>query len=189
MRKIIVTMWVSLDGLVAGPNNEMDWITNIYDQEMGQYEGDIVKTADTLLLGRLTYQSFAGAWPHVPDNPSASEGEKENARKLNGMRKVVISKSLEKVEWANSTLVKDNIADEVAKLKGEPGGDILIYGSASIVQLLTNLHLIDEYQILIHPVVLGSGKPLFKDIQDKVNLKLVNVKTNSAGVVFLTYQV
>lgn len=189
MRKIIVTMWVSLDGFISGPNNEMDWITKIYDEEMGQYEGNIVKTVDTLLLGRLTYQSFAGAWPHVPDSPTASEGEKEYARQLNAMRKIVISRTLDKAEWNNSRLVKDNVAEEVAKLKAEPGKDILIYGSASIVQLLTPLHLIDEYQLLIHPVVLGNGKPLFKDIRDRVNLKLINTKTNSAGVVFLTYQV
>ena len=88
MRKIIVTMWVTLDGYIAGPNGEMDWIGEIYDEAMGNYEYDLVSSADTLLLGRVTYQSFAGSWPYVPDNPKAPEGEKEYARKLNAMRKI-----------------------------------------------------------------------------------------------------
>src|SRR5215475_7718982 len=98
MRKIIVTMWITLDGFIAGPNGEMDWIGRIYDAEMGKYEDDLVSGADTLILGRLTYESFAGSWPNVPDNPNVSEGEKIYARKLNAMRKVVFSKSLDKVD-------------------------------------------------------------------------------------------
>ena len=86
MRRIIVTTWVTLDGFIAGLNNEMEWIGAIYDDAMAKYESDLVSTADTLILGRVTYESFAGSWPHVPDNPSASEGEKEYARKLNRMR-------------------------------------------------------------------------------------------------------
>ena len=92
MRKIIVTMWMSLDGFIAGPNGEMDWIGEIYDEAMGTYENELVSSADTLLLGRVTYQSFAGSWPHVPDSPSASEGEKAYARTLNAMRKIVFSR-------------------------------------------------------------------------------------------------
>src|SRR6266496_142345 len=121
MRKIIVTMWVTLDGFIAGPNGDMDWIGEIYDEAMGKYEDDLVSAADTLILGRVTYESFAGSWPYVPDKPNA-----------------------------------------------DPGEDMVIYGSASIVQALTNLGLIDEYQLLVHPVVLGGGKPLFKDIQNQV---------------------
>src|SRR5207245_11517200 len=88
MRKIIVTMWMTLDGYIAGPNGEMDWIGEIYDEAMGNYEYDLVSEADTLLLGRVTYQSFAGSWPHVPDNPNALEGEKVYACKLNAIRKI-----------------------------------------------------------------------------------------------------
>jgi dihydrofolate reductase len=188
MRKIITTTWVTLDGFIAGSNGEMDWIGEIYDEAMGTYENDLVSSADTLLLGRVTYQSFAGSWPHVPDSPHASEGEKEYARKLNAMRKLVFSRTLDSVEWNNSRLMKEVVPEEIEQLKHEPGRDIVIYGSASLVRTLTNLGLIDEYQILVHPVILGSGKPLFQDIKGQVKLKLVNTKTHPSGVVVLSYQ-
>jgi dihydrofolate reductase len=186
MGKIITTTWVSLDGFIAGPNEEMDWV--IVDTEMGKYEDDIVSASDTLLLGRVTYQSFAGSWPYVPDNPQASEGEKAYARKLNAMRKIVFSTTLPAAEWHNSRLLREVQPAEITKLKQESAGNMLIYGSASIVQNLTNLGLIDEYQLLVHPVVLGGGKPLFKDIQDRRNLQLVQTKTFPSGVVGLYYQ-
>ena len=188
MRKIITTTWVSLDGFIAGPNGEMDWIGEIYDEAMGAYEDAVVSAADTLLLGRVTYQSFAGSWPHVPDSATASEGEKSYARKLNAMRKVVFSRTLDKAEWHNSTLLRDITRAQIEQLKQEPGRDMLIYGSASVVQELTNLGLIDEYQVLVHPVLLGGGKPLFHGLQDRVKLKLVDSVTHPSGVARLTYQ-
>ncbi len=188
MRKIITTTWTTLDGFIAGANGEMDWIGEIYDEAMGLYEDQVVSEADTLLMGRVTYQSFAGSWPYVPDNPNASEGEKIYARKLNAMRKIVFSRTLESVEWNNSTLRKEIVPEEIAQLKQEPGRDMLIYGSASIVQALTNHGLIDEYQVLVHPVILGGGKPLFQNIQQQVKLTLVNNKTHPSGVVVLYYQ-
>ena len=188
MRNIITTTWVTLDGYIAGPNGEMDWVAENYDDAMATYENEIVSQADTLLLGRVTYQSFAGSWPHVPDNPNASEGEKAYARALNAMRKIVFSRTLESVEWNNSTLRKEVVPEEIEQLKQEPGRDMLIYGGATIIQTLTNHGLIDEYQVLVHPLIVGGGKPLFQNIQHQVKLKLVNTKTHPSGVVVLSYQ-
>lgn len=188
MRKLIVTMWVTLDGFVAGPNNDMGFVGELYDEAMGIYETELMRGADTLVLGRVTYESFAGSWPHVPDNPQASEGEKVYARLLNAMRKIVFSKTLQSADWNNSTLVREIDPEEIARLKQEPGKDMVIYGSVSIIQALTNLGLIDEYQILVHPTLLGEGKPLFQDIKQKVDLKLINTKTHPSGVVVLSYQ-
>ena len=187
-RKIIVTEWVTLDGFIAAPDNTMDFVGRLYDDVMGKYEDDFVSAADTLILGRVTYQSFAGAWPKVPDDASRSEGERAYARKLNAMRKVVFSRSLDKVEWNNSVLMKEIVPAEITKLKQQPGKNIVIYGSASVVQALTNLGLIDEYQLLVHPVVLGAGKPLFKDITKPVNLHLTQVDNRKSGVVVLYYE-
>ena len=186
MRKVIVTMWVTLDGFIAGPNNDMSWVR--VDEAMGTYENDLVSAADTLLLGRATYQSFAGAWPYVPDNPAASEGEKEYARKLNSMRKIVFSRTLETAEWNNSTLLHEISPDDIVTVKQESGKNIVIYGSASVVQALMELGLIDEYQVLVHPIVLGSGKRLFRDGSNTTTLRLVEAKPFSSGVVLLSYQ-
>lgn len=188
MRNILTTTWVTLDGFIAGPHGEMDWIGDIYDEAMGQYESELVSQADTLLLGRVTYQSFAGSWPHVPDSPGASEGEKAYARQLNAIRKIVFSRTLEGVEWNNSTLRKEVVPEEIKQWKQEPGRDMLIYGSTSLIQTLTNHGLIDEYQVLVHPVIVGGGKPLFQNIEHQVKLKLVNMKKHPSGVVVLSYQ-
>lgn len=188
MRKIILTEWVSIDGFTSGPDNDMGFVGESFSDEMSTYEDAIVSQADTLLLGRLTYDSFAGSWPYVPDNPDASEGEKVYARKVNAMRKIVFSKTLKQAEWNNSEVLRDIDPEVISRLKQEDGKDILIYGSASIVQQLTNLGLIDEYQILVLPTILGGGKPLFKDIKEKRTLKLVSARPFNSGVVVMTYQ-
>lgn len=189
MRKLFVSMWVSLDGYIAGPKNDMSFVGENYNDQMGAYEGSVADRADTLVLGRVTYQSFAGAWPHVPEMPDRSEGEKQYARQLNAMRKIVFSKTLPSADWNNSTLYREIDPAQIEKIKSQPGKDMAIYGSASVIQELTNLGLIDEYQILVFPIILGGGKPLFKDIHNKVKLKLADSKAFASGVVFLTYQV
>lgn len=183
MGKLIVTMWVTLDGYVAGPNNEMDWVV-----PLGDYQDELVGAADTLLLGRVTYESFAGAWPHVPENPEAPENLKAYARKLNSMRKVVYSKTLNEVTWNNSTLKRELDAADLAAMKQQTDKNIVIYGSASIVQALTNLGLVDQYQLLVHPLILGSGKPLFEHREERVKLKLLSAQTDPSGLVLLYYQ-
>jgi dihydrofolate reductase len=187
MRKIILTEWVTLDGFVSDTNDIPSFVGMYFNDEMGKYEDDIVSASDTLLLGRKTYESFAGSWPNVPDRPGVSEGEKEYAKKLNAMKKIVFSKTLEELEWNNSELYREIDVEEIKKLKEQPGKNILIYGSASIVQALTSLELIDEYQVLIHPILIGEGRPLFKDIKDKVKLQLVDSTRHTTGVIRLTY--
>ncbi len=188
MRKIISTTWVSIDGYISGPNNDMSFVGEFFDESMGKYESDIVKTADTLILGRLTYESFAGSWPHVPEDPSVSEVEKDYARRLNAMQKIVFSKTIENPEWNNTRVMIDIDPGVINQIKSEKGKDMLIYGSASIVQAFTNMKLIDEYHLLVHPVILGGGKLLFKGIKNKHKLALVGQKKLPSGVMLLRYK-
>ena len=184
MRKVVLTEWVSLDGYTCGPNNDMSFVGESFDEDMGRYQSDIIDTGDTLLLGRVTYDSFAGSWPHVPDNPNVSEAERDYARRLNGMKKVVFSKSLGSADWQGSVLLRDIDAEQIRQWKQEDGKDMLIYGSASVVRQLSALGLIDEYQLLVHPVVLGGGLRL---LEDKTRLRLVGARQFGSGVMLLTY--
>ncbi|MBV8716351.1 MAG: dihydrofolate reductase [Chloroflexi bacterium] len=188
MRKIVLTEWVSLDGFTAGPNNDMSYVGDSFDADMGEYESTILNTGDTLLLGRLTYESFAGSWPHVPDDPTRSEPEKDYARSLNAMRKIVVSSSLASADWSGSEIIRSLDPAYLQQLKRQDGKNILIYGSASIVQQLTGLGLIDEYQILVHPIVLGGGKALFANVTEAKRLELVSSRQFASGVMLLTYR-
>jgi len=181
-------MRVTLDGFIAGPHGEMDWMEEFFDEALATYESDLQKTVDTALFGRVTYQGFESYWPQVALDPASPPGLVEYAQHLNAMRKIVFSKTLSRVEWNNSTLVKEIVPEAITQMKHEPGRDILIHGSASIVQTLTNLGLIDTYQLLVYPVVLGSGKPLWSDISHTVKLSLVSIRTHPSGVVVLSYE-
>jgi dihydrofolate reductase len=185
MKKLIVSMWLTLDGFVAGPNDEMDWLRG--DDELASYENNLVANADALVLGRVTYEDFSSYWPNIPTDPKAMKWEVDYAQKVNSMRKVVFSRTLEKAEWNNSSILREVDAKEIEKLKKEPGKDLVIYGSLSIIQLLTNLGLIDEYQLLVHPIILGSGKRLYEH-WNKMALKLEETKIFGSGVVLLFYQ-
>jgi len=173
MRKIVVSEFVSLDGVMEDPR----WTFTYWNDEIAQFKGE-ESSADALLLGRVTYQGFAAAWPGSKD---------VGAPYFNSVRKYVVSTTLDMVEWNNSTLIKDNIVEEITTLKQQDGQDIAVHGSATLVQTLMQHDLVDCYRLLVYPLVLGKGKRLFHE-GTTATLKLVDARSLSAGVVALTYQ-
>lgn len=182
MRKVIVSNLISLDGFISGPNGEIDWFG--WDKELESYGKDQLGSMGTILFGRVTNELMASYWPTA----TAAANDQMIIDAMNNLPKIVFSKTLEKVEWKNSRLVKENIAEEISKLKRQPGKDMVIYGSGSIVSALAQAGLIDEYRIFVNPVVLGSGKPLFQDIKNRLNLKHINTKTFGNGLVLICYR-
>jgi len=180
MRKIIVSNYVTLDGFFAGPNGEIDWF--VWDEEMAKYSKDILNTIDTILFGRVTYELMASYWPTATtEDPLITDS-------MNSLPKIVFSKTLDKVEWNNSMLIKENVEEEISILKKLPGKDMVIFGSGSIVSAFTRLGLIDEYRLIVNPIILGKGKPLFRDLKDKLNLKLLEAKKFRFSNVLLCYE-
>jgi dihydrofolate reductase len=158
MRKVIVSEYMTLDGVMEDPGGAEGfkhggWSFQFWNEEAAKFKFDELFASDALLLGRVTYQGFAKAWPSMTD-------EEGFADRMNSLPKFVVSTTLEEVEWNNARLIKENIAEEVSKLKQQPGQDILIYGSGELVYTLMQHDLIDEYRLMVHPVVLGSGKRL-----------------------------
>ena len=189
MRKIIASTFVTLDGYMVGPNEDISWVMNNFNEEMGDYAGDLMNSMDTILLGRVTYEVMIKVWPYQ------TEATSPGADKMNTTPKIVFSRTLKKAEWGtyqNAVVMKDNIVEEMAKLKQQPGKNMVIYGSANLVQGFTQLGLIDEYQLLVHPLVLGKGKPLFAGMADGhpsgINLKLLKTEPYKNGVIVLYYQ-
>lgn len=174
MRKLVVTEFLSLDGVMESPM----WTFPFWNDEIAQFKGEESSSSDALLLGRVTYQGFAAAWPESKD---------EGAPYFNGVRKYVVSATLDKAEWNNSVLIKDNIVAEITKLKQQDGKNITVHGSGRLIQTLIQHDLVDVYRLLIYPLVLGKGQRLFED-ENKVNLKLVDSKTMSSGVIGLVYE-
>jgi dihydrofolate reductase len=185
MGRIVVTEFVSLDGVIEDPGGAEDfkyggWSFEIDRGDEGnQFKVDETMSSTALLLGRVTYEGFAEAWP-------SREGD--FADKFNSMPKYVVSTTLEDPEWNNSTVLKGDIADEVTKLKREQDGDIVVHGSARLVQTLLEHDLVDELRLMVYPVVLGSGKRLFAETSDKKPLRLVDTKVVGDGVAILTYE-
>lgn len=188
MRKVVLFVHISLDGYAAGPNGELDWIS--YDDELQEYYvSEIESNVGSPVYGRVTYQMMESYWPTVLADPSSTEKDKAHAQWLESVTKIVFSTILNDVSWKNSILIQDNIASEIAKLKKQPGKDLVIYGSPGFAQTLMQLDLIDEYWLTLNPVILGKGKPLFTSSPDKTRLKLLKSKTFNSGVVALSYQV
>jgi dihydrofolate reductase len=188
MRRVIVSMNVTLDGFMAGAKGELDWHFPLWNKEMSSYACEQLHDVDTILLGRVSYQTMARYWPYAAFYLTGTSDDIEFAHMMNNHNKIVFSKTLEKVEWNNSRLIRDNIQEEISLLKQQRGKDMIIYGSGSIVQTFTRLGLIDEYRIWMHPVVITRGKSLFKSVRNNLNLKLTQTRTFSSGVVLLHYQ-
>jgi dihydrofolate reductase len=186
MRNVIVTEFVTLDGVMEDPGGAEHFDRGGWAFQFNRgAEGDKFKldealTADALLLGRVTYEGFAAAWPSRTG---------EFADKFNSMPKYVVSSTLRDVEWNNSRLIKGNVAEEVSALKQQPGGDIVVHGSGQLVDTLMQNDLVDEYRLMVFPVILGSGKRLFREGSERSALRLVEAKpVGSDGVVILTYK-
>ncbi len=188
MRKLVLFLHASLDGFVEGPNGAMDigWIS--YDADLEKHAKEILSTVDTVIWGRGTYQMMHSYWPTVPSNPSSSQHELEHAAWIEQTSKIVFSKTLDKVEWNHSRLVKENVKEEILNLKEQPGKDIVILGSPRFAHHVMGLDLIDEYKITVSPVLIGSGLPLFQGLQEKTNLKLIENKTFDSGAIGVYYQ-
>jgi dihydrofolate reductase len=185
--RIVVTEFVSLDGVVEAPGGGESfkhggWSFDISRGDEGdKFKLDETLASEALLLGRVTYEGFAAAWPSRADEAGFAD-------KFNSMPKYVVSSTLENPEWNNSTVLKGDVGEEVAKLKQEQDGDIVVHGSPQLVQTLIEHDLVDEYRLMVFPVVLGSGKRLFGETTDKKSLRLVDSKVVGDGVAILVYQ-
>jgi len=180
MRRLIMWNMVTLDGFFEGPKSwEIDWHEYVWGEELEQLSKEQLRSADMLLFGRVTYQGMAGYW-------SSEKGE--IADSMNNMPKVVFSRTLEKAEWKNTRLVKENAEQEVAKLKQQPGKDLFIFGSANLSSTLMQHRLIDEYRLGVNPVILGAGNPLFKASPNRMKMKFLEARPLKSGCVILRYQ-
>lgn len=189
MRKVISMIHLSLDGFAAGPNDELDWVS--YDTELEAYAHAMHDITDAVIWGRKTYEGMASYWLTVPGNPDSSAPEINHAQWLDNTTKIVVSRTLDRIDWGSATntvLIKDNIAEEINKLKQQPGKDIWLLGSTNLMQTFMQLDLIDEYRFNINPTMLGKGKPLFGGLPHQMQLKLIESKTLKSGVVALRYE-
>ena len=191
MRKIISFMHISLDGFVAGPNGEMNWIK--VDEEIFDYVGKRISEGDTALYGRTTYQMMENYWPTAGDEPDASKHDIEHSKWYNSIHKIVLSKTLQESDLTNTTIISDNISDRINAIKqsGDGGSkEILLFGSPTATHALIQLDLIDGFWLFVNPIVLGQGIPLFTGIKDKIKLQLLKTTQQfSCGVTELNYAV
>jgi dihydrofolate reductase len=192
MRKVISFMHISLDGFVAGPNGEMDWIKA--DEEIFNYVGKRISEGDTALYGRVTYQMMENYWPTAGDKPTATRHDIEHSRWYSKVHKVVISTTIKDVGLANTKIISDNLSERINEIKhsrtasgGSGSEDILLFGSPTATHSLIQLDLIDGYWLFVNPIILGRGIPLFVDIKDKIKLKLLTTRQFTCGVTELDY--
>ena len=186
MRNLIFFMHTSLDGFVAGLNGEMNWIN--VDNEMFDFVATMTDKANTALYGRVTYEMMQSYWPTAGEHPNASKHDREHSAWYNKVSKIVLSKTISEKGLDNTTVISDQLADNINKIKKQGGKNILIFGSPRASQSLLNHGLIDEFWLFVNPIILGHGMPLFKDITGTTKLKLVESKTFSCGVIALHYE-
>jgi dihydrofolate reductase len=188
MRRVIASMNVTLDDFMSGTNGELDWHFPLWNEEMAAYAFEELNGADTIILGRITYQAMAAYWPRAAARDGCTRNDISFANLMNDRTKIVFSSTLKKAAWRNTKILRGDIAKEITALKQQRGGDMIIYGSGSIVTALIQAGLVDEYQVWIHPVVIGSGVPLFRDMRSRLDLKLLRTKRFASGVIILYYE-
>jgi len=182
MRKVRAFNFITLSGYIEGPKNDITW--HGHDLEQNAYAIEMLKGGDTLLFGRATYELMASYWP----TPFALNNDPVVAEAMNSADKIVFSRTLRKVKWSNTRLVRGDMVEEIRKMKEMSGKTMTLLGSGSIVTQLAQESLIDEYQIMVDPVVLGKGTPIFKGLKRRMNLKLTSTRTFRNGTVLLCYQ-
>ena len=192
MRKIISFMHLSLDGFVAGPNGEMDWIKA--DEEIFDYVGKRISEGDTALYGRVTYEMMENYWPTAADKPTASRHDIEHSKWYSKVHKIVLSTTMKDTGLTNTKIISDHLDERINEIKqsGAATGwngskDILLFGSPTATHSLIHLNLIDGYWLFVNPIILGRGIPLFADIKEKIKLQLLNTKQFTCGVTELNY--
>ncbi len=185
MRKIIVSNLVTQDGFFSGPNGELDW--HMIDEEFDAYAAQQLSAMDAILFGRVTYEMMASYWP----TPAAMFDDSHVAEQMNSLPKIVVSTTLTRAAWGswdNVSLIHDHVADHVAELKQQPGRDMVIFGSGALVSFLALHDLIDEYRLITHPIVLGQGQPMFRNLTRPIELKLLGVRLFRSGKVLSCYR-
>lgn len=180
-------MHISLDGFVAGPNGEMDWIK--FDQELFDHVESRISQGDTALYGRVTFQMMENYWPTAADKPNATKHDIEHAKWYSKAHKVVLSKTMNDAGLSNTTIISENLRDRINEIKHQSGADILLFGSPTATHSLIQQNLIDGYWLFVNPIILGRGIPLFADIKEKINLNLLSTRPFACGVTELNYMV
>lgn len=178
-------MHISLDGFVAGPNGEMDWIK--VDQEIFDHVGKRISKGDTALYGRVTYEMMESYWPTAADKPNASKHDIEHSKWYKDVRKIVLSNTMKDADTTDAIIISNNLTDRINEITQQPGEDILLFGSPTATHSLMQLNLIDGYWLFVNPVILGQGISLFTDIKEKIKLDLLTTRQFTCGVTELNY--
>jgi dihydrofolate reductase len=186
MRKLFIQINASLDGYIEDPTREIDW--HFVDDEFEDFINATLRSIDAMVFGRVAYQRLAEYWPTAASNPEASERHIEAARLMNELPKYVVSDHLDRAEWQNSQIIGGDVAAEINELKRQPGKDIALFAGAGVANSFARLGLIDEYRIILNPVLLGAGTPLFNGGYGRANLELRDIRRFGSGALVLTYR-